>query len=892
MSASRGFGGTVLRVLGADEHVVRVVEVHDVVPGFRRVRFASDTLFADFAPGVNEYLRFWFPDPDDPGKEVQRGYTVLEPDPEAGTFACDFVIHEPTGPASGWAAGCAPGDEVTVTLYGSRPFTVPTPEPAGFLFVGDPSSIPAINAMVEAIPAHLPVRVYLEWGDERERAIPVTEHPAATVEWLHRDLTGARVVAALAEHDWTDWWAWAAAERTTVKAVKATLRDDHGFPKTMMKAQAYWIHGKSFGTSRGGSVQAAAKASGEAAPTGEAAPAEEVPAAAAASAPAEGPKGKAGRAGGRWRAEAGAELLRPLRGTLRLAAALQVVLTLAELVPFVLLAEVGRRLLAGEPVDDQWPLARTALMILGAASLLASALMLWLHVVDARFARTVRRRLLAKLSRLPLGWFTERNRATVKAAVTDDTTRLHYYVTHAAVDVVGAVVSPLAVLVYLFTVDARVAAVLLVPILAYVVVFAGMVSASGSKVTEAATWARRMDGAAVGYLDGLPVVRTFGGPGASALRRTATEYLAFLEGWQRPFVRKKATASTLTDATTFLALVVVVGGWLVASDRMAAADLLPFLLLGTTFGPRLLALAYNAGGLREARAAAQRIGVTLTEPELVVRPVTEAAGAPGPAVGDGAVPPGEVRVEGVTFGYRPREPVLHAIDLTLAPGTVTALVGPSGSGKSTLAALVARFHDPDQGRVTVGGTDVRDLAPDDLYRRVGFVLQDVHLVRATLHDNTALARPDATREEVEAAVEAAVLTEVVARLPEGLDTEVGGDVRLSGGEAQRVAVARALLADTPVVVLDEATAFADPESERQVQLALGRLLVGRTVLVIAHRLHTVVDCDRIVVLDGGRVVQQGTHAELVAAPGRYRDLWDLDAGVAAGTAAEVAGDGR
>lgn len=314
---------------------------------------------------------------------------------------------------------------------------------------------------------------------------------------------------------------------------------------------------------------------------------------------------------------------------------------------------------------------------------------------------------------------------------------------------------------------------------------------------------------------------------------------------------------------TFLAIIVVAGGWLVASERMSAADLLPFLLLGTTFGGRLLALAYNAAGLRESKAAAQRIGIALTEAELVTSPT-----ATGES--DGA---GTVRLQDVTFGYRPGEPVLHDIDLTLPAGTVTALVGPSGSGKSTLAALVARFHDPDVGAVTIDGVDLRELTTDDLYQRVGFVLQGDQLVRASLHDNIALARPDADREAVRAAADAAQLGDVVARLPDGLDTEIGGDIALSGGEAQRVAIARAILADPPIVVLDEATAFADPESEYQVQSALSRLFARRTVLMIAHRLHTIVDADNIVVVDHGRIVQSSTHDELIGTAGRYAAMW-------------------
>lgn len=228
----------------------------------------------------------------------------------------------------------------------------------------------------------------------------------------------------------------------------------------------------------------------------------------------------------------------------------------------------------------------------------------------------------------------------------------------------------------------------------------------------------------------------------------------------------------------------------------------------------------------------------------------------------------------VTFGYQPDRPVLHNINLALAPGTMTALVGPSGSGKSTLAALVARFHDVDDGAVLVHGTDVRRLPPDDLYRQVGFVFQDVQLVQGTVRDNIALARPDATDDEVRAAARAAHIDNRVQQLPRGYTSVVGTDARFSTGEAQRLTVARALLSDPDILILDEATAFADPEAEHEVQQAVSRLLAGRTVLVIAHRLRTVVDVDEIVVLDQGRVVEQGCHDHLLDLGGLYRSLWE------------------
>jgi ABC transporter fused permease/ATP-binding protein len=364
---------------------------------------------------------------------------------------------------------------------------------------------------------------------------------------------------------------------------------------------------------------------------------------------------------------------------------------------------------------------------------------------------------------------------------------------------------------------------------------------------------------------GLRTVRSFDAEEKETARYHGAIARAFA------LARKRIIAGgTFMGAASFASycaavLVFWYGGRMVSRGEMTPGALISFLIY-------TLIVAFALGGLAElwtdfmrAAGAAERVF------ELVDRiPAIAPQGGITPSRAEGMV-----RLEGVEFAYptRPQVQVLHGLDLALAPGEVVALVGPSGAGKSTIAALLARFYDPQVGRVSFDAQDVRVLDPRWLRRQIGAVAQEPVLFSTSIAENIRYGRPDASAAEVEAAARAANAHDFIVKLPQGYETPVGErGVQLSGGQKQRVAIARAVLKDPRVLVLDEATSALDAESEALVQEALERLMVGRTTLIIAHRLSTVMGADRVVVLDGGRIVQSGAHASLVAEEGLYRRL--------------------
>ncbi|MDK8509895.1 ATP-binding cassette domain-containing protein [Corynebacterium bovis] len=860
----KGFQGAVLRTLGAREHLLTVTGTTRVAEHFHRVTFHSDTMLDPEGETPATWVRLWFPDPEGGPKMFQRGYTLLDADPATGTFSVEFVIHHPSGPAAHWAENAEVGDTLVGMRFGARPFELLDPPPEGYLLLGDLAAYPAIASIARAVPADIPVVVYLESHSPHDRDIPLVSGPNITVEWVEDLPDGQGLAQAVRGGEWTGWYAWVTAESLTTRRAKTVLQREFEFTRATLHSQAYWVSGRSMGTSR--SLDEAGDTPGTpAAATADGASATPAPAAADPARTASTPRPRTGGPGtpdtgagpATRRKEPG--VLRPARGALIAGGIAQGLLSLLQIVPFILFAELARLFLDGADRERFVSTAVAALVVMGLSAFGTAALVFAMHLYDARFAATVRRRLMRKLTTLPLGWFGERQPGDVKKLVADDVQALHYLVTHAVLDLVGAVVTPLATLIYLFAVQWRLGLVLLLPNIAFFGVMVSISRRDADKVVQSQRLVARASGEAQTFISTRDQARVFGPSSVVDLPGTLRRTGDFVEEWQLDTGPAKILAVMINRPTTVLGILVVAAWLLMTPGWLTAADLVPFLVLGTSFGGQLLAVTTNTGALVTGLESRDGLELMLGTPGLA-----------GPA--DRPAPDGHIRFSGVRFGYGPGHTVLPDLDLRLEAGTVTALVGPSGAGKSTVAALLARLWDPQAGQISIDGRDLRDMTQDELYSTVTILLQDVQLIRATVRENIALTRPDATAAEVEAAARAAHVHDTVAALPQGYDTVVDTD-RLSGGERQRIGIARALLADTPVVVLDEATAAADPDSEWAIRQGLSRLLEGRTVLMIAHRLHTVRDADRIVVLDRGRVVESGTHDDLLAADGLYAGLW-------------------
>ena len=488
------------------------------------------------------------------------------------------------------------------------------------------------------------------------------------------------------------------------------------------------------------------------------------------------------------------------------------------------------------------------------------------HLAAFRIASNIRIKLLRHVSALPLGSIERVGSGRLRRTLVETSGAAETYLAHQLPDKYGAMATALGLTSLLLLMDWRLGLLSLLPVALGFFILSRMTGRSMQrKMAEYQDALGAMSNEAVEYIRGIPVVKTFGQTIFSFKR--FKEAIQSYEHWTIAYtkeLRLPMMGYTLAANSVFVFL--TAAGLIAARGGIDRSFLLNLIL--TIIVAPLISLTLTRTMRQSEQEMVTADALRRIDEILAISPLPEM---------DSSEYPRDVSVElqNVTFSYGGSEAALSHVSLSDQAGQSIALVGPSGGGKTTLARLVARFFDPQEGRVLLGGTDVRDISLNTLMDNIAFVFQDSRLIRGSIFENVRMARPNASREEVMRALEAAQCVDIIEKFPEGMDTVIGaGNVHLSGGEAQRIAVARAILKDAPVIILDEATAFADPDNERRMQAALSELAKGKTVILIAHRLSTVTGVDKIVVLKDGKITEQGGFEELVAANGLFKRMWD------------------
>ncbi len=479
------------------------------------------------------------------------------------------------------------------------------------------------------------------------------------------------------------------------------------------------------------------------------------------------------------------------------------------------------------------------------------AALLVTHFADLKLRDQLRRSIASAMAKAPLSWFSESNSGFIRKAVQDDTVTVHTVIAHGPIEKIDAIIRPVALMAFAFVVDWRLGFLSIATIPLYIFTYSFSLKGMAEKTVEMDIKLGKVSSTMVEFVSGISVVKAFGQSGKAHKNylEASDDFADFYLDWCKPLINVSVAAQMWISVPVLLLVNLGGGALLMNAGLVNIGQVLATTLIALVIPAAIMTISSITWSYQLAGSAAERVCSIL---DLEPLPQTD-----NPQEPEGH----RVEIDNVHYSYGETK-ALDGVSLTLEPGTVTALLGPSGSGKSTLATLVARFDDPQQGAIRIGGVDLRDMSEETLYRNVSFVLQDAQLLMGPIKNNISLGKPDATLDEIRQAAQIAQIDDYIMSLPDGYDTVLGEETSLSGGQEQRIAIARAVLVDAPILILDEATAFADPESEADIQQALSTLVRGRTVLVIAHRPGSIRGANQIAVMDRGKLTAVGTHDQI------------------------------
>ena len=548
---------------------------------------------------------------------------------------------------------------------------------------------------------------------------------------------------------------------------------------------------------------------------------------------------------------------------------LSAISALIALVPYYFIWQVMREVLEVAPdfsraqnlTYNGW----MAVMFAVIAVLVYIAGLMCSHLGAFRIATNLRLQSMNHIVKLPLGFAEHFGSGKLRKIVNESSAATETYLAHQLPDRANALATPCGLLVLLFVFDWRLGLLSLAPVLlGFLIMMAMTGKEMQQKMKEYQNALDDMSNEAVEYVRGIPVVKTFG--------QTIFSFKKFKDSidrykvWVIAYTKQLRTPMMFyTAAINGVFVFLIAGALLFTQDQVTTEFLLNlvfYIIITPIISVTLTRIMFQSENAMIVDDALQRIDSVLN-----LEPLKETAHPKHPK-------DGSVELEQVHFSYDGEKEVLKGISISIPAGQTVAFVGPSGGGKTTLANLISRFFDPQSGTVRVGGVDVRNIPKEELMNTVSFVFQNSRLIKASIFENVRLGKPEATREEVMAALKNAQCDDILEKLPDGMDTVIGTKgVYLSGGEQQRIAIARVMLKNTPIIILDEATAFADPDNETRVQAAFSKLSQGKTVIMIAHRLSTVAGADQIYVVKGGQIAESGSSRELMERGGRSARLW-------------------